>query len=73
VCVSAVVWSLGGDAEGGFVFAVLWGFAAVVLSRFANEGEARHPVWWAIAGLLLGPFVAAWLAWKYAGVSRSTS
>jgi hypothetical protein len=73
VCITVVVLALGTTAEGGLVFAVLWGFAAVILSRLADEGEARHRVWWAIGGLLLGPLVAAWLSWRYAGVSRPTS
>jgi hypothetical protein len=66
VGIAAIALWLGAGAVGGLVFAVLWSVTAIVLTRWAYGREQRRTALWALAGLVLGPFVAAWLAWKSA-------
>jgi hypothetical protein len=60
----AAIAFLVGFAVAGIVFALLWATAAVLLSQLSYEANDRHPLRWAIFGLLLGPIPAAWLAWR---------
>ena len=55
-----------GRAYAGVVFALLWSVAAATLSRAAHDPGKRHPLRWALLGLLFGPLPALWLAWQSA-------